>query len=471
MSQEQWKTNWKQICELGEGGQGTTYKVESLRDPSKTGVLKLLKNDGNQQARARMAHEAINLEALAKERVKVPNLLDHNTQCHADISVRLHLIMELVPGETLDKVVVSKGGHLTLGQAIAIACDLCKTMTAMHEQGVLHRDLKPANLMIRDFEKTDLVVLDFGLSFDRERMQERLTRTGETIKNELLALPEATTPTGDRRDARSDITNIVAVFFYCLTGHLAGFLRDERDLAPHKRNGLTMEKVLGASRRTKQIEYLLDCGFAPDIENRFQTIKELKDRLSLILNPPEAKKKDPVQVAAEVGARLRRSDRALQLQEYQASAQKVFSSIQMHVNTIAARLEPFMLSYAGMSGNAIKPIGIDPVLDNPTALIVGMRGRQYSRIIKFFIGAKGDRCVLFSLTEIILANNGFLVSPNQKNQGNLGMLQRQDWNQIAWFDPMNLPSQDEIADWVNELVSMAIEQFEEEPVQTASETT
>ncbi len=82
-----------------------------------------------------------------------------------------------------------RGGHLSLEHSLAIARDLAKTISRMHspEINVLHRDLKPANLMIRDFKNADVVVLDLGLSFDRENEQNFLTGTGETIKNELIA--------------------------------------------------------------------------------------------------------------------------------------------------------------------------------------------------------------------------------------------------------------------------------------------
>src|SRR5205823_4701448 len=96
MADEQWKAKWNPVRDLGGGGQGTTYEVTSLTDPLRRGVLKLLNRDGDQQARARMAHEAINLETLAKQGVKVPALLDHNTPQFPDTTVQLYIVMEFV---------------------------------------------------------------------------------------------------------------------------------------------------------------------------------------------------------------------------------------------------------------------------------------------------------------------------------------------------------------------------------------
>lgn len=294
MATEAWKGKWKIIRDLSAGGQGTTHVVESVTELGRRGVMKLLKHDTDEKARGRMAREATNLATLYQEKVKVPQLLDHNTAEFKESSVQLYLVMEFVPGETLDKCLEAKGNRLSLEHSIAIARDLSQTMEAMHQRDVLHRDLKPANLMVRDFEKADIVVLDLGLSFNRTATDETVTGSSETIKNELFALPEGLTPGGNRRDPRSDITNIVGVFFFCLTGNLPRSFRNERNLPPHKWNGLGMNEILASDSRWQQVEFLFDTGFAADIEDRFRTIKELQDRFSLILKPVRSAKKDPV---------------------------------------------------------------------------------------------------------------------------------------------------------------------------------
>jgi hypothetical protein len=80
MSDQKWQAKRKQVRELGAGGQGTTYEVASVTGPAERGVLKLLKREGDIKARGRMAREAVNLKLLSEQGVKVPRLLDHNTQ-------------------------------------------------------------------------------------------------------------------------------------------------------------------------------------------------------------------------------------------------------------------------------------------------------------------------------------------------------------------------------------------------------
>jgi serine/threonine protein kinase len=394
------------------------------------------------QARRRLAIEAINLEGLAKENVKVPRLLDHNTSLHNDPSVQLYLVMELISGETLDKTVGRRGGKLPLEQSVAIAKDLCRTMAAMHRQDVLHRDLKPANLMVRDFDKADLVVLDLGLSFDRTGEQETVTRTGETMKNELLALPEAITATGDRRDKRSDITNIVAVFFYCLSGHLAGHLRDQRDLTPHRRSGQTMDELLAGDSRRRQVEFLLDLGFTPDIEGRFQTIEELQGRFASVLTPVGSAKKDPIQTAKGLGAKLRLTDRKLQLQEYVPAAQALENQVHRYVSTLPNQLKPFTLSMAGLGVNMPLPTGIDMVAEPGFAIVIGLTTRQDTRSINLRVGAKGNRCVLLWTMR---AQQGGAMGPSSQ------------WHEIAWFDTSTPPDDNEVITWIKDIISTVME--------------
>jgi serine/threonine protein kinase len=441
MAQEQWKGKWKPVRELGGGGQGTTYEVTSISDSSRSGVLKLLKRDGDEQARARMAHEAINLETLAKLGVKVPALLDHNTQHHGDTSIQLYIVMEFVQGETLDRVVKARGGRLTLEESVALARALCATIGAMHARDVLHRDLKPANLMVRDFETADVVVLDLGLSFDRENKQETRTRTGETMKNELMALPEMTVLGGNRRDPRSDITNIVSIFFYCLTGHLPGHLRDGRNRPPHQWEGMAVRHLLAGDPRRDQVEYLFDMGFETDIEVRFQTIKELEERLELVLSA-RATKKDPLQLDAEMGALLRKRNRQFQLQEFIPAARVIEGHLQKSLQTLT-KAKTYEIGMGGMTIEQPLPPAIDKVYDIPFAITVRIRLFPHRRHIKFMVGAKAERCVVLS-TVLGQDQNGQMFPPSP-------------WEEVAWFNPTEPPSEERVSAWLNDRVTEAME--------------
>src|SRR5271166_7097704 len=51
------------------------------------------------------------------------------------------LVMELVPGETLQR-------PLPLETALNYAKQIAEALEAAHEKGIVHRDLKPANVMV-----------------------------------------------------------------------------------------------------------------------------------------------------------------------------------------------------------------------------------------------------------------------------------------------------------------------------------
>jgi serine/threonine-protein kinase len=70
------------------------------------------------------------------------------------------LVLELVEGQTLaDRL---KREPLAIGEALAIARQICDALEAAHGKGIVHRDLKPANIKVTP--AGIVKVLDFGLA-------------------------------------------------------------------------------------------------------------------------------------------------------------------------------------------------------------------------------------------------------------------------------------------------------------------
>jgi serine/threonine-protein kinase len=443
MSQDEpWAMKWKVEKKLTRGGQGTTRLVSSVDDPGRLAVLKILNNQGSMQARSRMRREAVALDTLAKEGIKVPAVLDGNTGDFGNPKVPLYFVMEYILGKTLtDEVTARKG--LNLEQSVAVTLDLCQTVSAAHRENVLHRDLKPANVIVRDLDKPDLVIVDYGLSFNHGDEEGTVTQTGEQIRNELLALPETNALGGDRRDKRSDITALAAIMYYCLTGHLPGHLRDGRGLAPHRRTGFSVQEALAGDARCDQIEAVLDRAFSVELENRFQTCEELVDRLSAALLPPVTDE-DPLAVAAEVGKVLRQGDRKTLLAEYSKHVQSLFHQFHSILNGIIAGLRPFNVGI-GFSdfGDNVLPSGFDK-LWHAIVINVTLNPHDLSRAIVLAIAARGSQCVLFRHINTKQSGHGPDIRAGDK------------WYELYWFQPEAMTTAELFRPFINQSLNQAM---------------
>ena len=86
------------------------------------------------------------------------------------------IVMEYIPGETLDRV-IPRGG-LPLSVCINYGLQVADALSKAHTAGIIHRDIKASNIMVSD---NVLKLLDFGLA---------KPLTGVTEKDRPLALPQ-----------------------------------------------------------------------------------------------------------------------------------------------------------------------------------------------------------------------------------------------------------------------------------------
>jgi len=115
---------------------------------------------------------------------------------------RVKVLLEYVPGQTLDRLINPGLGHLL--RAFEQAAD---AVAYLHENGILHADLKPNNIMVGD----DVAkVIDFGLAREIGEETGRLQGTPEYMAPE--------TATRKVVDVRTDIFNFGATMYRTLTG-------------------------------------------------------------------------------------------------------------------------------------------------------------------------------------------------------------------------------------------------------------
>jgi serine/threonine protein kinase len=419
-----WDGKWNLGAELGQGGQGITHVATFADDPSVRGVLKRLKRRKSQQARARMRREVTNLQALATVVHSVPRVLDHNTGDFEDQNVELFVVMDLIEGPTLMEH-VENAGPLEAGAAVAFTMSLCKTVELAHKEGVLHRDLKPDNVIVRNAENSELVVIDYGLSFNTD--DESVTQTGETFRNKFLTLPETVAPGGDLRDHRSDITAVCAIFYFCLTGHIPGVLQDGNGTLPHMRDAYSVRSALDDDDRISSIEDLLTRGFAPNIANRYQTVEEVVSKVNELVQE-DYDSNDPIQLAASLSVKLLALDRPSQLGRFRKEAGLLFEQITFETNKYQGKLGQFQVQNAGgihpqAPSDATVPTGLDLVSFSPGVIRLQVAEHKFQKHIRYAVASRGEQCGL--LSTVVHSDQG---SP-PKDVG-----AAYDWQEVAWYD-------------------------------------
>ena len=139
---------------LGTGGMGEVYQASDTR-LGRSVALKVLPEAFSRDVEtiARFQREARVLASLNH-----PNIAA--VYGFEEVNGRHLLVMELVPGETLEERI--RRGAIPLAEALPIAKQIAEALEEAHEAGIVHRDLKPANVKITADDKVK--VLDFGLA-------------------------------------------------------------------------------------------------------------------------------------------------------------------------------------------------------------------------------------------------------------------------------------------------------------------
>ncbi len=230
----------------------------------------------------------------------MPAVLDHNMRFVDDTSVPLYFVSEWIEGKTLQNR--SGGKALPIDDALKIARELAEVVARCHAFGVCHRDVKPDNIIV-GADDSSLILVDFGIAFAAPEPGEPDFRTepAQELGNRFLRIPDLSAGQEERRDPRSDVTLVVGVLFYLLSGRAPRTLVDKELRPPHARSPNLFRDATTSDPRWTLVRRILDVGFQPAVGLRFQSADELVDRIDEVLNPLE-----PAQLAGgyreELGA-------------------------------------------------------------------------------------------------------------------------------------------------------------------------
>ncbi|MCX6604101.1 MAG: protein kinase [Acidobacteria bacterium] len=211
-------SHYKILETLGEGGMGVVYKARDLK-LDRFVAIKVLPVDKTADATRK---QRFLQEARAASALNHPNIVVvHEIAEENGVDF---IVMEYVPGRTLDQVIPRKG--LRVAETLRYATQIAAALTAAHEAGITHRDLKPGNLMVTD--KGVVKILDFGLAKLEEKTPLKAddatatdTERPQTEKGTILATVAYMSPEqaeGKPVDPRSDIFSFGSVMHEMCTG-------------------------------------------------------------------------------------------------------------------------------------------------------------------------------------------------------------------------------------------------------------
>ncbi len=207
---------------LGAGGMGEVYRARDTRLGREVAIKTLPAERMADEGRRRRFVQ----EARAASALNHPNIVTiHEIESAEGVDF---IVMEYVPGQTLDGLIPKHG--MSLGEALQAAIPIADALAAAHSRGIVHRDLKPANVIVTG--EGVVKVLDFGLA---KLVTEDADDTGETLTTAsgsgVLTRPGVVTgtagymspeqATGGKVDARSDIFSFGAVLYEMVTGRRA----------------------------------------------------------------------------------------------------------------------------------------------------------------------------------------------------------------------------------------------------------
>src|SRR5215213_8698014 len=271
--------HYRVVEKIGEGGQGTVYKVidTTLDRPA---VIKVLPPD--------LTDSASNLVRFERE-AKLASSLDHPNICtifglHKVGDVQF-IAMQYVEGRNVRDIV--GGRPLDLRRALSIAIQVTDALAAAHSRGIAHRDIKARNVMVT--RSGTVKVLDFGLAKLIESphtavSDPQLTEVGVPYGTSTYAAPEQAQ--GLQADYRADIFSTGVLLYEMLAGtwpFRGKTALDVRYAVVYHQPKPIVEARGEDSPVLRRIQEILDRALAKAPDDRYQKIEDMRSDLQAVL--------------------------------------------------------------------------------------------------------------------------------------------------------------------------------------------
>ena len=199
---------YRDLREIGRGGQGTVYRGQQQSTGQNVAIKVLREPQPDPEDRARFLREVEVVASLAHP--GIVKVLHRGEAADG----RLYIVMELVEGLPFDEYAREQDVDTIVRQVVEIA----EAVQHAHQRGVIHRDLKPSNVRIDAHDRPHL--LDFGLAkpMGGAIATELVSRTGLFLGSLPWASPEQLGGDANAVDARTDVYALGVMLYEALCG-------------------------------------------------------------------------------------------------------------------------------------------------------------------------------------------------------------------------------------------------------------
>jgi hypothetical protein len=195
---------------IGRGGMGAVYRVQRASDAT-VWALKEMRPQGDLSPE----EQADNRRLFLQEAALLRSLSFPNLPVVADLfehEGRPTLVMEYVPGKTLEDRMHEANAPLLEQQALGYGIQLCRVLTYLHTrpEPIIYRDLKPSNIMLTPAGVLKLI--DFGVARTHKKGKAK-----DTIAMGSAGYAPPEQYGKGQTDARSDVYALGATILHLLT--------------------------------------------------------------------------------------------------------------------------------------------------------------------------------------------------------------------------------------------------------------
>jgi len=190
------------LATLGAGAHSSILKVRREADGREYALKLVSIDDADEQKYLIQARHEFRVAGMLQHPHLVKIYAYEEEKSWLGAIKKAKLLIEFVPGQTLDKVPL-----LNMAKLLRVLEKVASGLVHMHKQGVLHADLKPNNIMLG--RGTNAKIIDYGLARIKSEPKDRVQGTPEYMAPE--------TAMHKLINERTDIYNFGATMYRLVT--------------------------------------------------------------------------------------------------------------------------------------------------------------------------------------------------------------------------------------------------------------